>query len=157
MTSKTFNWYNSTRPQVTKIIKLMYSSKMSWEYILLSFCVKALRRFWWFLGQKVLETGCFCAIFVYSGQLGRQIWLLWLPPPPPLGGELPPPIEGAPSSSWAGLAVSSSFYVKALSFRLWPQHDLETPYWSPEQSYMASSRTATSIYIAARFRVNILY
>jgi hypothetical protein len=33
---------------------------------------------------------------------------------------------------------------------------LPLSYWSPEKSYMTSSRTATLIYIAARFRVNVI-
>jgi hypothetical protein len=32
---------------------------------------------------------------------------------------------------------------------------LPLSYWSPEKSYTTSSRTATSIYIAAWFRVNV--
>ncbi len=32
---------------------------------------------------------------------------------------------------------------------------LPLSYWSPEKSYMTSSRMATKIYIAARFRVKI--
>ncbi len=32
---------------------------------------------------------------------------------------------------------------------------LPLSYWSPEKSYMTSNRTATYIYIAARFRVNV--
>jgi hypothetical protein len=30
-------------------------------------------------------------------------------------------------------------------------------YWSPEKSYMTSSRTATKVFIAARFRVNVVF
>jgi hypothetical protein len=32
---------------------------------------------------------------------------------------------------------------------------LPLSYWSPEKSYMTSSRMTTKIYIAARFRVNL--
>jgi hypothetical protein len=115
----------------------------------ISTCKK--QRFRRFLGQKVWESGRFVAIFVHSAWPGRLIWLLWLLPPP-----LPLPIVGAPSSSCAALTVSSSFWVKTLSFRLRSRHDLETLSLLFEKSYMTSSRKATSIHIATQFRVKIV-
>jgi hypothetical protein len=74
--------------------------------------------------------------------------------PPPQGRALPPLIVGPPSSSGAAHAVSlSKGRSGAADCGQGMTHSLPLSYWSPEKSYMTSSRTATQIYIDARFRV----
>jgi hypothetical protein len=74
---------------------------------------------------------------------------------PPPGRALPPPIVGAPSSSGSARTVSLSKCMPGASW-LRPRHDVSPPSlllvaW---KSYMTSSRTTTSIYMAARFTVS---
>ncbi len=48
-------------------------------------------------------------------------------------------------------------YVRASDYGCDMTWSLPLSYWSPEKSYTTSSRTATSVYIAARFRVKIAF
>ncbi len=103
------------------------------------------------------KTARFFTAFGYFIRLWRIIWLLWIFLPPPPGRALPPPIVelqavlGPPTRS---LAPSK---CRPGASRLLPRHDVSPPSlllvaW---KSYMTSSRTTTSIYIAAWFRVNL--
>ncbi len=104
------------------------------------------------------ENHSFFPPFLYIlGSLGAYL-TLWLPPPPSPARHSPCPIVCAPSSFWAVLTVSSSFYVKALRLRVWPRHDIKPPslllVTLEVIFFTTSSRTATSIYIlAAWFKV----
>ncbi len=93
------------------------------------------RRFWRFIGKNVRKTGRFFAVFGYFVLLWRFIWLLGISPPPPLGQARPGP--------------ESPNYGRGMMYR---PPSLLLVAW---KSYMTSSRTTTSIYIAARFRVKV--
>ncbi len=134
----------------------MYSSiNILWVYLVKYFWAKKLH-FRWFISQNVRETARFFAVFIYFGRFWRLIWLLWAPPPPPLDQALPQPIvahQAVLEPPMRSLALSKcrsgpSDYGWGMT------QSLPLSYWSPEKSYMTSSRTATQIYIAALFRVN---
>jgi hypothetical protein len=126
---------------------------MSREYILLS-TLERETVFSAIYRPKRARNRLFFAIFGYFVWLWRYIWLLWISPPPPLGRALPPPIVGTPSSSRATRTVSSSFKCRPRASRLRPRHDVSPPslLLAAWKSYMTSSHTTTSIYIAARIR-----
>jgi hypothetical protein len=127
---------------------------MSRLYILLS-SFNEKRRFRRLISQKVRETACFFTICIHSGQHGGVFDSFDSLHNHPLPGHSPrqqlvdqavfePPSQSLPLSKWRYWA---SDYGCAMML------SLPLSYWSPGRSYMTSSRTAMSIYIAARIRV----
>ncbi len=115
------------------------------------------RCFQQFISQIVRETACFFCHFhifwvAWKAYLTSTVWP---PPPPPQDRALPPPIVSAPSRfelPTRSLALSKCRSGASNCGRGMTQ-SLPLSYWSPEKSYMTSSRTATLIYIASRFSV----
>ncbi len=157
MTSKTLNRYNSTTPEVTKNFKI---------YIFLK---KLLRSIFWLL--LLSKNGIFSIFksvsvgnrhFICLFCTFRAAWKAYLTSMTPSTttpgqGTLPrqqlahqavlePP-------SWS-LALSKSRH-RASDYCRAMMQSLPLSCWSPEKSYMTSSHKATSIYEAARFRVQL--
>ncbi len=69
----------------------------------------------------------------------------------------PLPIVGPPSRIYIYIYILYIIYyvMYYIILIIYIYRSFCLSYWSPEKSYMTSSCTATSIYIAARFRVNL--
>ncbi len=122
--------------------------KTSHEYILLS-TYERKTAFSAIYRPKHAQNRRFFTVFGYFVLLWRYIWLLWISPlPPPVvtrQAVLEPPAQS--------LALSK---CRPGASRLRQRHDILPPslLLAAWRSYMNSSRTTMSIYIAARIRVN---
>jgi hypothetical protein len=93
-----------------KFCKLMYIFlKMSREYILLSTFRYKTAFSAIFRAKSAGNWPFWCRFHTFRAAWKAYLTSLTPPPPPPPGRVLPLPIVGTPSSSWAALAVSSSF------------------------------------------------